>query len=83
MKYVPIDCNFYDILESNAVLKKVVLVEYWNASGDLIETRSRIIDLFINEKVEYMKLENDTIIRLDFIKTVDGQLLQGSCAVSK
>lgn len=81
MKYTPIDCNFYDILEASAVLKKVVVIEYKDEQEKICQTNTRIVDLFIKEKVEYMKLENDLVIRLDFIHSVDGQILNGSCAI--
>lgn len=76
--YQPINCNFYDILEANAVLKKVVLIEYFE-SGNLKSIDNRIVDLFIKDKAEYMRLENGLEIRLDTIYAVDGSILEGAC----
>ena len=76
--YEPINCNFYDILEANAVLKKVVLIEYFE-SGNLKSIDNRIVDLFIKDKAEYMRLENGLEIRLDTIYAVDGNILEGAC----
>ncbi len=76
--YQPINCNFYDILEANAVLKKVVLIEYFE-SGNLKSIDNRIVDLFIKDKAEYMRLENGLEIRLDTIYAVDGNILEGAC----
>lgn len=81
MKYTPIDCNFYDILEANAVLKKVVRIEYKDEQENIIEIHHRIVDLFIKEKAEYMKLENGLVIRLDLIHSVDGKILKGFCSI--
>jgi Rho-binding antiterminator len=79
--YTPIDCNFYDILEANAVLKKIVIVEYLDDSGNVQTTEQRIVDLFVKNKIEFMKLENDLEIRLDYLKSVDGKVLNGFCGV--
>jgi Rho-binding antiterminator len=79
--YTPIDCNFYDILEANAVLKKIVIVEYLDDSGNVQTTEQRIVDLFVKNKIEFMKLENDLEIRLDYLKSVDGKVLSGFCGV--
>lgn len=78
--YQPIDCNFYDILEANAVLKKIVLIEY-RKNDELQKVENRIVDLFIKDKAEYMRLENGLEIRLDTIHSVDGNVLTGSCVL--
>lgn len=78
--YQPIDCNFYDILEANAVLRKVVLIEYLD-KDKLRKVENRIVDLFIKDKAEYMRLENGLEIRLDTIHAVDRNILTGSCAL--
>jgi|AntRauTorckE5430_2_1112549.scaffolds.fasta_scaffold04863_2 Rho-binding antiterminator len=81
MKYTPIDCNFYDTLEANAVLKKIVIIEYMDDSGTVQTTEQRIVDLFVKNKIEFMKLENSLEIRLDYLKSVDGKVLNGFCGV--
>ncbi|MFK7947616.1 MAG: hypothetical protein AB8G11_08505 [Saprospiraceae bacterium] len=78
--YKPIDCNFYDILEANAVLRKIVLIEYRD-NDKLKSIENRIVDLFIKDKAEYMRLENDLEIRLDMIHSVDGNILKGFCGI--
>jgi len=81
MKYKPIDCNFYDILEANAVLKKKVEIIYL-VEGEIEETIQSVIkDLYIKEKAEYMKLVNEQEIRLDRLISVDGQKLNGVCSI--
>jgi Rho-binding antiterminator len=81
MKYTPIDCNFYDILEASAVLKKVVVIEFMNDLENIQTTTQRIVDLFIKNKIEFMKLENGLEIRLDYLKSVDGKVLSGFCGI--
>ena len=61
--YVPIDCNLYDTFEANATLKKWCTITLSN--GEKVE--GRIIDLFIKDKVELLKLHTGTEIRLDHI----------------
>lgn len=81
MNYTPIDCNFYDILEANAVLKKVVTIEFMDDSNNVQTTKQRIVDLFIKNKIEFMRLENGLEIRLDYLKSVDGKVLSGFCGI--
>lgn len=78
--YKPINCNFYDILEASAVLRKVVLIKY-HEGDELRRIENRIVDLFIKNKAEYMRLENGLEIRLDAIHSVDGNVLKGFCKV--
>jgi Rho-binding antiterminator len=65
--YQPIDCNLYDYLEEAATLKKkcVFLI---SVGGDLRIVNGQIVDLFIRDKVEYLKLKKGTELRLDSIK---------------
>ena len=65
--YQPIDCNLYDYLEEAATLKKkcVFLV---SIDGDLRIINGQIVDLFIRDKVEYLKLKKESEIRLDTIQ---------------
>lgn len=65
--YKPIDCNLYDYLEEAATLKtKCVFVITVN--GDLRIVNGQIVDLFVREKVEYLKLKKGTELRLDTIQ---------------
>jgi Rho-binding antiterminator len=81
MKYQPIDCNFYDILEANAVLRKQVEIIFLDEHKALQTVQAVIKDLYIKEKAEYMKLANEQEIRLDRLISVDGKELNGSCAI--
>ncbi len=66
-EYQPIDCNLYDYLEEAATLRKkcVFLV---SINGDLRIVNGQITDLFVKDKVEYLKLKKGTELRLDTIK---------------
>jgi len=78
--YQPIDCNFYDILEATAVKRKVVKIEYSEAE-ELKTIQTRILDLYTLKSVEYAVLENNLTIRLDQLISVDGEKLDGFCAI--
>lgn len=80
MKYEPIDCNFYDILEATAVKKTVAEIVFSTEGGNQI-IKSRILNLFTKEKEEFMVLENDLTIRLDQIISVNGEVLKGFCGI--
>lgn len=83
MKYQPIDCNFYDILEANAVLRKQVEIIFINKNEEQQRIQAIIKDLYIKEKAEYMKLADGREIRLDKLIAVDGEELKayGSCTI--
>lgn len=73
--YEPIDCNFYDLLEAAATLKKECIIDFFNAKFQEQQILSRIKNLFTENKEEYMELENGTLIRLDKIIAVNGKKL--------
>jgi len=78
--YQPISCNFYDELELLAIRKKECEIIYRDGTGTPQSTTTRIVDFKIEEKVEYMILENGAKIRLDYLISVDGIKLEGySC----
>jgi len=76
--YVPISCSYYDYLEEAATLKKESEIEFKNGDG-IEKIVSRIKTLTIKDKVEYMVLENDLHIRLDFLISFDGKPLPKAC----
>ncbi|MEQ9426363.1 MAG: Rho-binding antiterminator [Cyclobacteriaceae bacterium] len=72
--YTPIDCNFYDRLEAWATKKAIVKIDT-TTNGVLTGI---IQDLYIDKKVEYLKLSTGDALRLDGIKSVNGIPLDGS-----
>ena len=65
--YQPINCNLYDYLEEAATLKKKCVFVV-RAGNDIRIINGQIVDLYIRDKVEYLKLKKGTEIRLDTIK---------------
>jgi len=76
--YIPISCSFYDYLETAATLKQTASISY-KQDNSLLEIESRIKNLFVKDKIEYMELENGQLIRLDLLVTFNGKPLQNRC----
>ena len=76
--YKPIDCNFYDILESLATKKRYVRIPYKTALQEFHTGDALIKDLYINPGFEYMVLGNGQEVRLDYLISVDGHYLPGT-----
>lgn len=64
--YDPIDCSLYDRYEAWATRRSTVRIVHRKVSEHQ-ESIGRIVDLFIEEKAEWLRLENGTRIRLDRI----------------
>lgn len=76
--YIPINCNFYDELEALATLSRRAEIVY-KAEGAAIRIKGIIKDLYVKEKVEYLKLESGLEIRLDELVEVDGKIPSNYC----
>lgn len=81
--YVPIDCNYYDELEALATKREFIEIKYRNEQGAIASTQSVIVDFFIENKVEFLRLKNGQSIRLDLLVSVDGRYPPngGTCKV--
>lgn len=77
--YTPINCDFYDELEAAATLRRNVVVVWLRDDGKEEEVSARIADLYVREKVEYMRLDNNEEIRLDKLVSVDGKYPASYC----
>lgn len=78
--YVPINCSFYDELESLATLKREATIVY-RPDGQAAEVtiQDTPVTFYIEEKAEYMKLASGMAIRLDWLVSVDGKPLPKAC----
>ncbi len=81
--YIAIDCNFYDVLLENATLKTKVEISYKDEKQNIINVMDRIVDVYTESKNEYMRLENGTIVRLDYIISVGNYKISDfkSCSI--
>lgn len=78
--YRPISCAFYDELEARATTRQRCDVVYQNPAEPAPTTVAGVIaDLYLRDKVEFMRLASGEEIRLDWLVSVDGKLLAGYC----
>ncbi|WP_315386488.1 hypothetical protein [uncultured Stenotrophomonas sp.] len=79
--YVPIDCEFHDVLEATATTGRRVAIVYLEESGLPQTVQARITDLQARNGEEYMLLDDGTRVRLDAIVSVDGEVPPASCGL--
>lgn len=77
--YQPIDCNYYDRLEAWATLRAVCRILYRDEDEQQQEVSSIIEDVYTALKVEYMRLDNGLVIRLDKLVAVNDIPLPDHC----
>jgi len=82
--YIPINCNFYDILLANATARKKIPIAYLSEDKEIVETVAIITDVFTKQKAEFMQLDTGAIVRLDYIVSVNGFTLpkNASCTIN-
>lgn len=79
--YIPINCHYYDVLELVAIRRLTVEIRYQNEAQVEQITQSRIEDLWAKNGEEFMRLSDQTVIRLDQLISVDGQVMpEAGCA---
>lgn len=81
MTYKPINCGLYDELELLSLRKEKVLIKFYDENSLIVNYESVIADLFTENKVEFLKLANGKIIRLDKLIEVNGKQFGGSCNI--
>jgi Rho-binding antiterminator len=71
--YQPIDCLLHDRIEAHATLRETVRITY--RDGDrVVEVSDRIVDWFASDGVEYMRIGNGTVVRLDRVVSVSKEM---------
>ena len=71
--YQGVSCSFYDELEALATLHRICTIRYRTETGAATSIESKIIDLYTANKSEFLKLQDETEIRLDHLISVDGK----------
>ena len=61
--YIPIDCSLYDHYEAAATLKQRVRLDLDNGT----DLEGRIVDLFVRDRIEWLRLDSGAEVRLDRI----------------
>jgi transcriptional antiterminator Rof (Rho-off) len=78
MKYIPVNCGFYDYFEAAITLKQIVPIRYYDADGVLKNITIKPIDLIHEQKEEFLLLENKEMIRLDRIVSFNNEKNPGT-----
>lgn len=70
-EYRPVNCGFYDQLLLYSDRKVNCKISYKNEMNQIIHTTSKILDVYTQNKTEYLLLEGDVRVRLDFLIGVE------------
>ena len=76
--YKPIDCSFYDRLEEAITLNTEVVLEI-EQDGEIKPLKTTLIDLFIENKIEWVMTGIGDKVRLDHIQSINGIALEKTC----
>ena len=78
--YKPIDCNFYDILEAYATRQRVCIIQF--KENEVVKTvlNTFIVNIFTENKEEFMQLSTGELFRLDKLIAIDNFLLPNNSA---
>lgn len=75
--YKPIDCDYYDRLEAWATLKTDCSIVYSDEAGNQQQLNAKIEDVYTKDKIEYLKTDSGTVLRLDSLLSVNDIPLPG------
>jgi transcriptional antiterminator Rof (Rho-off) len=70
--YTPISCSLHDELEAAATLQKLCDIVY-RVDGEELTVTGQIADLYAQDQIEYMQLDNGLKIRLDDLIRFNGK----------
>ena len=73
--YVPINCEFHDVLESLATTRRPAQIKFRGVDGDVEQRDATIIDVYARDGIEYLAISTGEILRLDQLLEVDGEIL--------
>jgi Rho-binding antiterminator len=77
--YQPIDCNYYDRLEAWATMRTICKIVFRDEEGKEQDVTARIEDVYALNKVEYLRMDNGLVIRLDSLLSVNNIPLPDHC----
>jgi Rho-binding antiterminator len=73
--YVPISCEFHDLLEDLATLRKLIRILYRDNEGVQQQRDATIADVYSRAGAEYALLSSGETLRLDQLVEIDGEKL--------
>jgi transcriptional antiterminator Rof (Rho-off) len=77
--YTPINCDYYDILAHLATLRQPAEIHYRQPGSEAQTVTGIITDLQARQGVEYLYLNKELEIRLDWLISVNGQPVPDKC----
>ena len=78
-EYKSINCGLHDLIEDRIVRRaQCTLVYLAENSADPIQYTGRLLDVFSRDGAEFIAIENDAIVRLDRIVTLDATAFQST-----
>ena len=80
--YLPISCEFHDLLETLATMHKPAQISFRDAAGLVRHRETAIADVFAKHGAEYLAMDEGETLRLDQLIAVDGEQLADYCAKS-
>jgi Rho-binding antiterminator len=75
--YQPIDCDYYDRLEAWATTQADCSIVFNDEQGEQQEISAKIEDVYTKDKIEYLKTNTGTVVRLDALLSVNDIPLPG------
>jgi Rho-binding antiterminator len=70
-KYHPISCEFHDLLEVNATVRKPARIRFRDGEGAVQLRNAVITDVFARDGAEFLSMSTGEILRLDQLLEVD------------
>ncbi|MBF6991486.1 MULTISPECIES: hypothetical protein [Cupriavidus] len=74
--YSPISCEFHDLLEALATVRRPAVIRYRDQDGAARQVTATITDIFSRERVEFVSLGTGEALRLDQLVEVNGEKLR-------
>ncbi|ABW27262.1 hypothetical protein [Acaryochloris marina] len=69
-------CSFHDELEAWATLRQDCQIIYRDEKGQNQTVNSKIIDVYAANQADFIKLQDGSIIRLDYLISVNDKPIQ-------
>lgn len=77
--YTPIDCNFYDRIESAITQRQPASLTYLSLSGESEYLCEQLVNLLSKDQQEFLVTESGKLIRLDHIISLNNIFLEKQC----
>ncbi len=73
-EYLPIDCNFYDVILEKATQKVYCKIQYFTDIHEFMTVNAIVKDVFTQSGEEFMLLATGENVRLDKLVSINGML---------